>query len=116
VTKERDLAFEALAAVTGTDWNVGRGQLNAALKLIREQCDLEGEDLAAEIEARAQMYRQVMPGIMLTPPALAKHWLRVAYVPTPKVKPYVSTLPPRDHEGNLERAREAMDTLWGGKR
>ena len=116
MTKERDLAFEVLAEVTGTDWNVGRGQLNAALKAIREQCDLEGAELAAEIEARAAMYRQVMPGIMLTPPALAKHWLRVAYVPPPKVPAYVPSLPPARPQENLAEARKLIDTLWGGKR
>lgn len=71
-----DYAYEALAAATQTDMTHGRGQLNAALKAIREQTTLRDADLAAEIEARARVYRQMMSGAVLTPPALAKHWLR----------------------------------------
>jgi hypothetical protein len=74
----RDYPFEALAEVTGTDWTAGRGELNAALKSIREQAEIEDDYLLAdEIQARAKLYRQVMPEVMLTPSALAKHWLRV---------------------------------------
>lgn len=75
---ERNYSFEALAEVTGTDWKAGRGELNIALKSIREQCDIPDDYLlAAEIHDRAKMYRQAMPDVMLTPTALAKHWKRV---------------------------------------
>lgn len=75
---QRDYAFEALAEVTGTDWEVGRGELNSALKAIREQSEtLDAYLLADEIHERAKMYRQVMPDVMCTPSALAKHWKRV---------------------------------------
>ena len=74
----RDFAFEALAEVTGTDWNTGRGELNAGLKSIREQTEVEDAYLLGDlIHTRAKMYREVMPDVMLTPTALAKHWRRV---------------------------------------
>jgi hypothetical protein len=74
----RDYAFEALAEVTGTDWTAGRGELNAALKSIREQTEVEDSYLLSDlIHERAKMYREVMPEVMLTPTALAKHWRRV---------------------------------------
>jgi hypothetical protein len=74
----RQYDFEALAEVTGTDWEVGRGELNVALKIIRAQSEItDGYLLAAEIHDRAKMYRHVMPDVMLTPTALAKHWKRV---------------------------------------
>jgi len=75
---ERDYAFEALAEVTGTDWNTGRGELNKALALIREESGIEDSYLLAdEIHMRAKSYRALMPEVMLTPNALAKHWTRV---------------------------------------
>lgn len=75
---ERNYSFEALAEVTGTDWKEGRGELNAALKSIREQSVISDDYLLAdEIHERAKMYRQVMPDVMCTPSALAKHWKRV---------------------------------------
>jgi hypothetical protein len=79
MSKERDLSYEALAHVTSTDWDVGRGELNQALKAIRAQSpELEDIDLATEIVYRAKLYREFMgEGIYLTPSALAKHWLRV---------------------------------------
>jgi hypothetical protein len=73
-----DHAYEALAAVTGTDMNAGRGELNAALKSIRGQTPLTGQLLAGEIGVRARQYRRLMPEVVLTPTALAKHWIRVA--------------------------------------
>lgn len=74
----RDFAYEALAEVTGTDWTAGRGELNAALKSIREQTEVTDSYLLADlIHKRAKMYREVMPDVMLTPTALAKHWRRV---------------------------------------
>lgn len=77
----RDFAFEALAEVTSTDWEVGRGELNSALRSIKEQePDLtDNYLLSVEIHDRAKLYRAVMgDDILLTPSALAKHWKRVA--------------------------------------
>jgi len=78
--KPRDYAYEALAEVTGTDMEGGRGELNVSLKSIREQSGIEDSYLlAAKIHERAKSYRAVMgEGILLTAPALAKHWQRVA--------------------------------------
>lgn len=78
MTRPRDYAYEALAEVTGSDMTAARGELNAALKSVREQSQIEDSYLLAdEIHVRAKLYRQVMPDVMLTPSALAKHWLRV---------------------------------------
>jgi len=78
--RPRDYAYEALAEVTGTHMEGGRGELNVSLKSIREQSGIEDSYLlAAEIHERAKAYRAVMgEGILLTAPALAKHWKRVA--------------------------------------
>lgn len=77
--RPRDLAFEALAHETSTDWNIGRGELNHALAAIRKQMpDVDDTDLAGEIVYRAELYRRMMgPTIALTAPALAKHWARL---------------------------------------
>jgi hypothetical protein len=75
--KPRDLPYESLAEATGTDQTAGRGELNAALKSIRQQSTLTGQLLAGEIQVRARQYRQLMPDVVLTPNALAKHWHRV---------------------------------------
>jgi hypothetical protein len=76
--RERNYAFEALAEVTGSDWQANRGELNVALKTIKAQCELEDDYLIAdEIHTRARLYRELMPEVMLTPTALAKHWTRV---------------------------------------
>lgn len=75
--RQPDLAYEALAEATSADMEGSRGELNRALKLIRDQTDAIGEHLASEIRTRAQMYKQVMPDVILTPTALAKHWQRL---------------------------------------
>lgn len=78
MSRERDYAYEALAEVTSTDMSAGRGELNVALKSIREQSEIDDSYLLAdEIHLRAKMYRAAMPEVMLTPTALAKHWMRV---------------------------------------
>lgn len=78
MTKQRDYAYEALAEVTATDINEGRGELNKALKSIREQTGIEDSfALSIEIVERAKLYRGVMEDVMLTPSSLAKHWKRV---------------------------------------
>lgn len=75
----RNYPFEALAEVTNSDWEASRGELNVALKSIRAQAEIDDDYLlAAEINERAKLYRQVMgEDVLLTPTALAKHWLRV---------------------------------------
>lgn len=78
MSRPRDYAYEALAEVTGTDLSAGRGTLNAALKSIREQMpEAPSMTVADEIHKRAKLYRQLMPEVVLTPTALAKHWKRV---------------------------------------
>jgi hypothetical protein len=74
--RARDHAFEALAEATSTDMQTGRGELNRALKLIRDQADADA-DLPSLIRQRASQYRRLMPDAILTPTALAKHWHRV---------------------------------------
>lgn len=74
---ERNESFEALAEETRTDWVAGRGELNKALSLIRQQSSMPDTELAAEIHVRARLYHALMPTALLTPTALAKHWLRV---------------------------------------
>ena len=115
----RDYAYEALAEITSTDWAVGRGELNAALRDIRKQADIpDSYLLGAEIHERAKMYRQVFPGIALTPNALAKHWQRVEAEST-KVQGQnlsagaPSKYPPSRTQQNLEEAKKLVATLWG---
>lgn len=81
---KRDLSFEALADETGTDWATGRGELNKALASIRGECELRDDALADEIHVRASMYRKLMPSVLLTPTALAKHWRRVKQTSAPR--------------------------------
>lgn len=80
--RERDYAYEALAEATDADMNANRGELNVALKTIREQAQIEDSFLlSVEIHEQAARYRQVMgPEVLLTPTALAKHWTRVRAV------------------------------------
>lgn len=113
---ERNYAFEALAEVTATDWEVGRGQLNAALKSIRAQTEIKDDYLLAdEIHERGKMYRALWPEITLTPTALAKHWVRLpeelknmkrggSNLHAGVSKP----LPPTRREQNLEEARKIL--------
>lgn len=101
----RDFAFEALAEVTNTDWTAGRGELNAALKSIRlQEPEIhDGYLLSCEIHDRAKMYEVVMgTEILLTPSALAKHWLRVKEQ-MPKSRPSISpsTAIPSEGTGTL---------------
>ena len=110
----RDYAYEALAEVSATDMNVGRGQLNAALKAIREQ-EPELTDsylLSVEIHERAKMYRAVFENAALTPTALAKHWQRVKAEThkAPRIRE-PEKLPPM-HEQRLEEVKKLMATLW----
>lgn len=72
------MAWEALVRETRANPNVERGAINKALKAIKASCHDEGiVDVDKEIVIRAAAYRAAMPGIALTPMALAKHWFRV---------------------------------------
>jgi hypothetical protein len=79
MARERDYAYEALAEVTNYHQNTNRGELNAALKLIREMTpELNSEELAIVIKSQGARYRAVMPNIVMSPGALAQHWTHVA--------------------------------------
>jgi hypothetical protein len=79
MAKERDYSYEALAEVTSSDLNTNRGELNAALKLIREMTpELSDQELAIVIKSQGTRYRSLMPEVIMSPGALAKHWRRVA--------------------------------------
>ena len=117
----RDFAFEALAEVTGTDWTAGRGELNAALKSIREQTEVEDSYLLADlIHERAKMYREVMPDVLLTPNALAKHWRRVLEESAHRKRPQSTNRPATMTDCQtcggdrfvLVRLRPQKQTLW----
>ena len=114
---KRDYAYEALAEVTSTDMNAGRGELNAALKSIREQSEIaDSYLLSAEIHERAKMYRHLMPDVLCTPSALAKHWKRVHEETRPRARfANPKPLPSSRREQNLEEARKLMSTLWGSR-
>jgi hypothetical protein len=119
VNRPPDLSYEALAAATGTDWNTGRGELNSALASIREQMPGEtDENLAAEIDARARLYRIVFPGAALTPPALAKHWRRVLEETTRKTQATNLSTPITDcdtcggHRFVVVGTRKVEQTFW----
>jgi hypothetical protein len=109
----RNYSFEALAEVTGTDWNVGRGELNAALRDIKAQTVIDDDYLlSCEIHARAKMYRAVFEGAALTPTALSKHWTRVFEETKPrKPLPPPEPHPPSNRERNLEEARKILEML-----
>lgn len=113
----RDYAYEALAEVTSTDMNVGRGALNAGLRDIRAQSEVRDSfQLAREIRDRAGLYRELMPDVVLTPTALAKHWKRVKEASPRKVGTNLAAeryrpSPPSRREQNLAEARKLMKTM-----
>lgn len=84
-TRPIDECWEALVRETAANPAMERGQLNVALRAIREAAFSEGliEDqaIAQEIALRARAYRERMPQCSLTPTALAKHWFRVMVQP-----------------------------------
>ena len=74
--RQRDLAWEALVRETSANPAMERGQLNTALRAIREAAFSEGlteDGLPEEIRLRADAYRRMWPMLTLTPTALAKH-------------------------------------------
>jgi hypothetical protein len=115
--RERDYAFEALTEVTNSDPSVARGQLNAALRDIKAQSEIEDSYLlGAEVHERSKQYLAVFPDAALTPTALAKHWSRLPeeakklkrggvnlHVPEPELERPVSS-----RERNLEEARKIL--------
>lgn len=105
MTREPDLTFEALAEATGTDWTAGRGELNSALASIRSQWQGEEDEIAEEIKERARLYRRVMPGVMCTPTALAKHWKRVFEEAHQRSQEATNVSPPRNACGTCDGHR-----------
>lgn len=86
--RPRDLAWEALVQETAANPAMERGQLNVALRAIREAAFTEGlteEGIPEEIRLRCEAYRRTYPGLPLTPTALAKHWFRVMVQPQPEL-------------------------------
>ena len=77
--KRTQLLIRSAGSSDEHDWDAGRGELNISLKTIRAQeSGLTDYALADEIHRRAVLYREVMgEGVLLTPTALAKHWIRV---------------------------------------
>jgi hypothetical protein len=119
--RERDYAYEAIAEVTATDPEVGRGQINAALRDIRAQhpalaSTSDSYLLGAEVHDRAKMYAAVFPDAALTPTALSKHWTRLPdemkKLKRGGVNLHVGTskpLPPTRREQNLAEARKILE-------
>lgn len=107
--------------VTASDPATARGQLNAALKSIREQSPeiVDSYLLGAEMHERAKLYRMVFEGAALTPPALAKHWKRLPEEAKSlrrggtnlHADPPVA-LPTSRHEENRRALEELKRTLW----
>ena len=85
MSRERNLSWDALVAVTGANEDFSDGRIAAALKGIRAAAQKEGfvddESVAEEIPRRAQAYRECFPSCALTPTALASHWMRVMVQP-----------------------------------
>lgn len=78
---ETDKAWEALVRATKANPHASRGQLNTALKAIREAWVDDGlleDDLPEEITRRAEQYRRMWSHLTLTPMALSVHWYRLA--------------------------------------
>lgn len=118
--REPDLIWDALCEVC--DIGVGdltksaRGELNAAVKQLREVDASE-----SEILLRAKAYRKRYPGAALTPTALAKHWPSLGppvdkvvtelYPGSALVEQFVGAkiLTPEEIEFNQERIRELQD-------
>jgi hypothetical protein len=112
VPRARDYSYEALAEVTSTDQNVGRGELNAALRDIRKQTPeiTDSYLLGVEIHDRAKMYRALFENAALTPTALAKHWIRVKEETKPRpTMPNPPSLPVSRREQNLTEARKILE-------
>ena len=71
--RKPDPLWDTMLAVCGIDGSTltktGRGQVNAALKELREI-----GATPADIESKAKAYRKTWPDVSLTPTALVKHW------------------------------------------
>ena len=75
--RPEDPLWNAMLAACGIDGKTitktGRGQVNAALKELREI-----GATPADIDAKAKVYRKTWPDASLTPSALVKHWAALA--------------------------------------
>ena len=75
--RQPDPLWDAMLAACGingkTITKTGRGQVNAALKELREI-----GATPADIDAKAKVYRKTWPDASLTPSALVKHWAALA--------------------------------------
>ena len=75
--RPEDPLWNAMLAACGIDGTTitktGRGQVNAALKELREI-----GATPADIDAKAKVYRKTWPDASLTPSALVKHWAALA--------------------------------------
>ena len=94
----RDFCWEAMVEVTGANPDEERGAINAALKAIRKlepELAVDNYLLSVEIHERAKLYHETMgEGVVLTPSALAKHWVRVL-----EQRPKPATInPPATHD------------------
>ena len=71
--RKPDPLWDTMLAVCGIDGSTltktGRGQVNAALKELREI-----GATPADIDSKAKAYRKTWPDVSLTPTALVKHW------------------------------------------
>lgn len=97
VTRKKDTLFETVARVCGISTTTltrsSRGQLNAALKELREVNATE-----AEVEAKAKAYRKQYPNATLTPSALVKHWSSFAEAEKKQQRPSVwDTYEPQEY-------------------
>lgn len=87
--RERNAAWDALASLEGVGIadrpnRLASGAIGKALKVIRESCpDLGLDEIAQEIERRADNYRRQWPRATLSPMALARHWARFDRVEEP---------------------------------
>ena len=80
MTTHQGHAWAALVRSTAVDERMERGRIAVAFQAIRRAHLSDGlreEDLPAEIEWRAELYRHKWPELTLTPTALARHWYRV---------------------------------------
>lgn len=78
IPAKRDELFEALAEACGIDWKnltkTGRGQLNAAVKELK---DIQATP--EQVKGKAGAWRKQYPTMPTTPTALIKHWGALTY-------------------------------------
>jgi len=115
--RQPDRAWEALVAAClpegASITRPWRGPANSALKAIRDaEPDLDPEQLARSISARAAAYRLKWPTTTLTPSALAKHWPELASAPLSAPRRPPSTPVGVEHDPALQAiARDQASQL-----